>query len=235
VTNQDVADATSSHPDGGGASKGTVESVVHETGKVAETARSAAGEVAGEAGNQALAVLDQAKSQATDLVGTTKAELKEQAQVQTQRAASGLSSLADQMQALAQGRPQDAGRLTEWASVGQHRLSTLSSRLDEQGLDGVLHDISGFARRRPMAFLAGCLATGFLLGRLIKDAAAAGSNSSAGATLPAPSGTQPAMSGPDSRLSGPQLGAPNAFEADAVYSIDPLVTTSPVSAPEPLP
>jgi hypothetical protein len=234
VTNQDLADATSSHPDEGGASKGTVESVVHESGKVAETARSAAGEVASEAGNQALAVLDQAKSQATDLVGTTRAELKEQAQVQTQRAASGLGSLADQMQALAQGRPEDAGRLTEWASVGQRRLSMLSRRLDEQGVDGVLHDLSGFARRRPMAFLAGCLGAGFLLGRVIKDAAAAGSNPSGGATLPAPSGTQQVLSRSDTRLGGPDRSAPPAFEADAVYGTDPLVNASPASTPEPL-
>jgi hypothetical protein len=77
--------------------------------EVAQTAQSAAGDVATTAKQQAQAFTDEAKYHARQLFGTTRQQLSEQAEQRTQEASKGLHRLADQMQALGEGRPQDAG------------------------------------------------------------------------------------------------------------------------------
>lgn len=178
--------------------------VMNKLETTADSARSAASGVAAEASGQARAAVDEARSQVTDLVSTTRGEVQSQAQAQTQRAAQGLRTLADQAQALADGRPQDAGRLGEWLRDGQQRLSRLAGRLDAQGPEGVLHDVAAFARRRPMAFLGACLGAGLLVGRLVKDSADGSTGGSSGARpaaqLPAPAmGARPGIA-PDAEV-----------------------------------
>ena len=77
-----------------------------------------------------------------------------------EHAAQGLRSLAGELQALSQGRPQEAERLAGWVRSGQQRLQQWSDRLDRGGIDGVVQDLTSFARRRPLAFLGACLRGG---------------------------------------------------------------------------
>jgi hypothetical protein len=194
--------------------------------KVAATTdavRSAAGDVATEAGNQARAVLDQARGHATDLFETSRQELTTQAQVQTDRAAPGLKTRAQQVQALAEGRPHDAGQVADWLRDGQQRLSAFARRLDEHGPQGLLDDASRLARRRPLVFLGACVGAGFAVGRIVKDVkpvlAEQGARS---ASLPAPSGVS---------ASAPPAAAPSSSADLSGMSggvdVDPLLARTP--------
>jgi hypothetical protein len=139
--------------------------------EVAQTAQSAAGDVATTAKQQAQAFTDEAKYHARQLFGTTRQQLSEQAEQRTQEASKGLHRLADQVQALGEGRPQDAGPVGDWARQLQTRLRQWATRLDSGGVDGAARDLSSFARRRPLVFLGGCMAAGVVVGRLVKDVA----------------------------------------------------------------
>lgn len=144
-------------------------------------AQSAAGEVASTAKDQARVLTQEAKDQARELMTTTRQQLAEQAEQRAQHASRGLRSIADQIQALKDGRPQDAGAVAEWTGEIQQRVRHWSDRLESGGVDGVLRDLSSLARRRPLVFLGACMAAGVVVGRLVKDAAGADASSGNGA------------------------------------------------------
>jgi hypothetical protein len=156
--------------------EGKAEAARSAAADVSATARHAAGHVKDEAGRQARAVTTEVGDQARQLVDTTRAELKDQAAARTERLAGGLRTLSDQVRALAEGRPSEAGQLRELAGDAQERLQGFARRLDEGGIDGLLSDVGQFARRRPLVFLAGCAGAGFLLARVVRTTRAAGGN-----------------------------------------------------------
>ena len=75
---------------------------------------------------------------------------------------------SEQLQALAEGRVEDAGPLRDWASEASQRLRRLADRADELGPRGVVEEVSDFARRRPAAFLVGAGLAGIVVGRLAR-------------------------------------------------------------------
>jgi len=155
---------------------------------VAGNAKEAAANVTQEAGQQARAVAGEVSDQARQLIDTTRMELKDQAAARTERLAGTMRSLSDQVRALAEGRPEEAGQLRSLASDAQQRLTGLAQRLDQGGVDGVVADLGTFARRRPLMFLVGCAGAGFALGRVMRATRAAGGASStpSGNGFPAP-------------------------------------------------
>jgi len=183
----------------------------------ATTAKAAATDVAAEASDgikeiatevttQAQQVAGEAKRQLSSIVDQTRAEFADQAEARTSQAATGLRTLAGQVEALAQGRPQDAGDLAGYLDDARSRLTKFSDRLDDGGPQGLLDDVSAFARRRPLVFLAATAGAGFLVGRLARAGSAA--------------------SGPD----GPNLGAttPTTFvTAAAPAAAAPAVLAAP--------
>jgi hypothetical protein len=130
-------------------------------------------QVAGEAASQASAVVGEATAQLRSLVGQTKDELGAQLSSRGAQAAGGLRSLSGQLQALADGRPGDAGPLAGYVGEARHRVEGFARRLDEGGPQGVVDDVTGFARRRPGVFLAGAAVVGFVVGRAVRAGAAA--------------------------------------------------------------
>ena len=159
-------------------------------GDVASTATSGAKDAAGEAANQAKVVAGEAKRQVGNVVDQTRQELAVQADQRTQQAAGGLRTLSDQVAALADGRPGDAGPLTGYLDDAKARVSTLADRLEAGGPQGLLDDVTSFARRRPIVFLAAAGAAGFVVGRLARAGRAVqqddgGSSTSAPAVAPA--------------------------------------------------
>jgi hypothetical protein len=159
-----------------------------------DAARSAASDVASEAGDQAKEVMAEAKTQVSDLVTSTRQEVKGQARIQTQRAAERMRTLAGQARALSDGRPQDAGVLGDWLREAEQRLSHWAGRLEHRGPEGLLGDVTALARRRPAAFLGVCLGTGLVVGRLAKDSAAGTPGRGGASQLPAPTtGALPAV------------------------------------------
>lgn len=150
---------------------------VAKTGEVAGTATEGARQVASEATRQASQLTSEALDSARTLVGEATGSLREQAGHQTERAASGLRSLSDQMRALAEGRTDQAGAAGDYARQAGQKLQEVADRLESGGVEGALSDLQSFARRRPGVFLLGAAAAGFAVGRLVRGAQAASGDS----------------------------------------------------------
>ena len=189
-----------------------------KAGEVAQTAQSAAGDVAAVAKDQARAVTHEAKDQVRQLIDTTGRQVSEQAEERTQQVSQQLGTLADQLQALAEGRPDEAGPVAEWSREIHVRVRQLSNRLEHGGVQGVARDLSTFARRRPLVFLAACMTAGIMVGRLVKDVA--GADGSGGSSPQVTSRGQLPMGGMDDALPPPgardPLGDPEIVGTQAL-------------------
>jgi hypothetical protein len=136
--------------------------------EVAGTASEGAKQVASEAGQQAGELARQASDQAQELVRRTTGQVREQASKQTERAAGGLRNLSQQVQALSEGRQDEAGAVGDYARQVRSKLDEVAGRLEEGGFEGAVDDLQRFARRRPGLFLLGSAAAGFAVGRLVR-------------------------------------------------------------------
>jgi ElaB/YqjD/DUF883 family membrane-anchored ribosome-binding protein len=139
-----------------------------EMSNVASTATEGTRDVAREAGAQAKAVADEAKQQLDRLISQGRDELRQQAEQRSSQAAGQLRTLSEQFSALVAGRPEAAGPLVGYANDLQSQLRRLASRVEQGGAQGVMDDVSRFARHRPGAFLAGAATIGFVVGRIVR-------------------------------------------------------------------
>ena len=131
-----------------------------------------AARVADEAPAQAARVVEDARTQLTGAAQRTLTDLRTQADDRTAQASRGLRDLSVQVDALANGRPEEAGNLADIAqAIGQH-ASDFADRLDARGVQGVADDLSRFGRQHPWTFLGLSLGAGFLVGRLVRTTAA---------------------------------------------------------------
>lgn len=130
-------------------------------------------EAVGEVGNQAKALAGQARDQAMDLMDRTRQEVRQQAESRGQQMAGTMRTWVQQLSALAEGRPQEAGQMQQYLQDARMRLTSWADRLEQKGPDGLLQDVTRFARRRPGMFLALSAGTGFALGRMVRSGASA--------------------------------------------------------------
>lgn len=172
---------------------------------VASDAATAAKDAAGEVANQAKVVAGEAKRQVGTVVDQARRELSQQADERTRQAAGGLRTLSDQASALADGRPGDAGPLAGYLGDVQGRVSAFADRLETNGPQGLLDDVTNFARRRPIMFLAAAVGAGFMVGRLARAGHAVQQDDMAAAPSPTGASTRPAMELP---APAPLLDAP---------------------------
>ncbi|QYC44136.1 hypothetical protein Nocox_32825 [Nonomuraea coxensis DSM 45129] len=131
--------------------------------------KDAAREVAGTAVERTAQVADEAKNQTRRAVNELRNRVREQSEHQSQRAAQSLRQWSEDLSSLQDHAKPDSpvtGVVRQIAGQG-HRAADY---LDRNGLAGVVDDVQSFARRRPGAFLAGALAAGFLVGRIMKTA-----------------------------------------------------------------
>jgi hypothetical protein len=124
--------------------------------------------VTAQVAEQAGAVASQARQQFDQLVGQAGEEVRQQARERSDQAASGLRTLSQQLTALAEGRPEGAGVLVGYLQDAGYQARNWASRLEQRGPQGVIDDVSSFARRRPGLFLAGAATIGFLVGRAVR-------------------------------------------------------------------
>jgi hypothetical protein len=158
----------------------------------AEAARHQAGEVASTVTQEAAHVATTAKDGVVDLTGTVKEQVstvtsdvadqgrtllagaKEQvastADDQVSKVSGALGSLSDQLTALIEGRPEEAGQVRDLASRARREVEGLAGRIDQKGVDGVLDDVRRFARRRPGTFLLLAGAAGLGVGLVARGA-----------------------------------------------------------------
>jgi hypothetical protein len=157
---------------------------------VAGTATDQAAEVAGTVKEQVSAVAQEVSAQTQNVLGQAKDTLHDQARARTGEAAKALREWTDQTRALAEGRTEDAGAVGRYAGQASDKLAELARRVDARGFDGLVRDVETFARDKPGVFLFGAGVAGFLVGRMLRGAAASsdaspgGGSSGASATAP---------------------------------------------------
>ena len=102
-------------------------------------------------------------SRATAFVGN-------QLTAQKRRVAGGVGGIADAIRktggTLAEN---DSVDVRPYLDAAAEQVERLSSYIDERGVDELVEDVEGFARRRPALFFGGALALGFLAARFIKS------------------------------------------------------------------
>jgi uncharacterized protein YjbJ (UPF0337 family) len=208
-----------------------------EQGKeVARAAASQATEVKEHAKEQLGNVTDEAKNQAQKVLSTTTSEVEAQLEQRLGDAATLARTTAGELQALADGRPEDAGRSGELVRQAGQRLEHLADRADELGVRGVAEEAADLARRRPVAFLAGAVATGFLVGRIARAGREVQSSSSSTSTPP--SSTRPETTTPNRQLRSapaPSTSLGTGLEgATSPAAVDPPVDGSTLGITSPL-
>jgi hypothetical protein len=148
-----------------------VASTVKEQGSATAAAVQQGGQViANEAKEQLTQLTEQAQRQLHEVLERAQYEFNERASEQTGKAAQNLRGLADELQALAEGRTQDAPRAVDYVGQAAQRASYYAERLDTGGFAGAAEDLSRFARRRPGLFLLGAVVAGVAAGRFARGA-----------------------------------------------------------------
>lgn len=193
---------------------GTGEKVKAETSATADQTKQAAAQVAGTAGEQARAVMGEARQQAGTVVGDLRGRAMDEAEGQAKRVADTLRQWANDLSGLAERAESDSparGMVSQAADKGQRA----ADYLERQGVEGLVSDLRGFARRRPGAFLGGALLAGMAVGRLAKAAGAASRTQGPG--------QEPAAGTPDRSA----LGAPASTVAPGPPPVEPARTAAP--------
>jgi hypothetical protein len=126
------------------------------------------------------------KDQARDVLDQARSEFRQQAESGTKRAAEGIRTIGTQIQALREGRAEEAGPIAGYADQARRRFDDVASRLDRDGLDGVIADLSRFARRRPGLFLLACTGAGFAVARMARSQAGSQAETQSDATARMP-------------------------------------------------
>ncbi|MEW9552197.1 hypothetical protein [Nonomuraea sp. NPDC050783] len=178
--------------------EGTLQQGKEAAREVAGTAKEAAREVAGTAVERTAQVADEAKAQTRRAVDELRDRVRAQSEHQSHRAAQSLRQWSEDLAVMQEHAKPDSpvsNIVRQVADQGQRA----ADYLEHNGLAGVVSDVQRFARRRPAAFLAGALAAGFLVGRIVKasgeSSGTASQPQSGGGPLPA-GGTLPSAPGP---------------------------------------
>jgi hypothetical protein len=139
--------------------RGTSDEVRDRAHHAADTAKHEVGRVA-----------EEAKTHTSRLVGETGDRAREHADERLGQTAHAIEQLGTELDEMASSSSQPNGYLASLARDGAQTAHRLSQRLDTGGLDGVMTDVTRFARRRPGAFLAASFAVGLAFGRLTRNA-----------------------------------------------------------------
>jgi hypothetical protein len=135
-------------------------------GEAADAATEAAGNVTDTAMHQARQVGDEVSNQARSVAAEFRDQVGTQVRNQNDRLVDGVRRMADELDGMvADGGDSPARTVVARVAQGSRQMADY---LAERGPEGVLNEVQDFARRRPGAFLATALATGFVVGRLGK-------------------------------------------------------------------
>jgi hypothetical protein len=195
-------------------------------------------DVAQHAQEQFGTVVDEARDQALKVVSSATSELNDQLEQRLDGATQTARTTASELQALADGRVEDAGRTGELVRQAGDRLERFADRVDELGVRGVTGEITDFARRRPVAFLVSAAALGIMVGRLARagkelsdDTPASTSTDQTPARSAPPVGQQPRPQAGEEDLTG--LAAPSTAPAGDQPPVPSVPTTRDAGGPMP--
>jgi hypothetical protein len=135
-------------------------------GEATDAATTAAGNVTDTAKHQARQVTGEVSYQVRSVAAELRDQVSGQAHTQNDRIVDGIRRMADELDGMV---TDDAGSpaRTVVSRVAQGGRQ-VADYLAERGPEGVLDEVQDFARRRPGAFLATALVTGFVVGRVGK-------------------------------------------------------------------
>jgi hypothetical protein len=151
---------------------------VDEAKNVGQTAAQAGSQVASTAADQAKQVAQETQRQAKDLLDQGRIQVKDQVVSQQQKAGQSLSSLAQELRALADGSSEGApGPARDLLQQASSSVENFASMLQNRDPAELLDEVRSFARRKPGLFLLGAAAAGVLAGRLTSGVKAAHASS----------------------------------------------------------
>jgi hypothetical protein len=163
---------------GTGTATETKELAKGEAQNVKDTAVQAGSQVASTATHQAKQVAQETQRQAKDLLDQGRTQVKDQVVSQQQKAGQGLSSLAQELRALADGSSEGApGPARDLLQQASGMVESFASKLQNREPAELLEEVRSFARRKPGMFLLGAAAAGIVAGRLTSGVKAAHSDS----------------------------------------------------------
>lgn len=168
--------------------KAAADAAADQGRQVAATARRRGQDVAGVATQQAQEVTTTAKEQAAQLTQElseqgralyeeARQQVEQQAEDQMQSLAQALHRWGSQTQALADGRPEQAGTVGQYASQWADKLHDVATGIENRGVSGLVEEMQDLARRSPGGFLLGAAVVGFAGGRLVRSASSDNSSS----------------------------------------------------------
>ncbi|GAA2522432.1 MULTISPECIES: hypothetical protein [Streptomyces] len=202
----------------------TGEKVKAETSATAGQARQAATQVAGTAAEQARTVADEARQQAGTVIDDLRSRAMDEAEGQTRRAAETLRQWAGDLSSLAAHAEKDSPARSLAAQAGD-KGQRAADYLERQGVQGLVTDLQGFARRRPGAFLGGALLAGLAVGRLAKVAQSASRTDGSGQDQVTAAPGQGALTPPQAPASQALPAAPPPGTAPPAPSAPPAPPT----------
>jgi len=171
------ATPTTTTPSAKDRAKETKDVAVDEAKNVGQTAAQAGSQVASTATEQAKEVAAETQRQAKDLLDQGRTQVKQQVVSQQQKAGQGLSSLAQEIRALADGSSEGApGPARDLLQQASSSVESFASMLQNKEPAELLDEVRRFARRKPGLFLLGAAAAGVLAGRLTSGVKAAHSD-----------------------------------------------------------
>ncbi len=204
-------------PEGGGQdTSGTMHTAAQEASALTGTAKDAAHDVAHTGAGEAKAVAGEAKDQLKGLVSQTGRQLSDQASTQQQRLADGFGAVGGDLSRMADA-DESGGLAGELVRRAAGHVSTVGSWLGDRDPQQLLHEVTGFARRRPGTFIAVAALAGIVIGRLSRSIAAGSTESGArGDAIPSTGAS--AFAAPSG---GSSVGPGDAAPAGSLGAADP--------------
>src|SRR3954469_10322036 len=162
----------------GTGSSSTTHVAKDEARNVGQTAAQAGGQVASTAADQAKEVVQETQQQARNLLDQGRSQVHEQAVTQQQKAAQGLSSIAQELRGLLNGDgTSTSGPAHDLLHQATGKVDELATWLQNREPADLLEEVRSFARRKPGTFLLGAALAGVVAGRLTSGVKAAHSSS----------------------------------------------------------
>lgn len=155
---------STSQPSG---SQGKVDAAKHEASDLKDSATGHAKDVLGAAKDEASGVVGEAKMQAKDLYAQTQRELRDQANTQQQRLATGLRSVGDELGSMA-SNSDGSGIAADLVQQASGRVSAAANWLGDRDPGAVLTEVKRYARRKPGTFILAAAIGGVIIGRLTR-------------------------------------------------------------------
>jgi hypothetical protein len=209
--------------------RGTSQVAREQGQQVKSSAQDAASNVAGTAGERARDIKDQAGSHARGIVVEARQQVRGRMEQETERAGGALSQAGSQLQALAEGRTDEAGVFGEYAQQAAQAVNRWADSVQDRGLDGLLDDMRSVARRRPGAFLLGAVAAGVVAGRFGRNLREEMSDSSGGSGDGSYQGRSRTFVGDERTAEVEVVGGPSRGERP---STTPSTPPPPVATPD---